>query len=51
MIFPTYEQLISEINKRHEQSKMIRTECSPNGWICRECRWKEHPEYEVEFDD
>ena len=38
-------------SERHEQSEMIRTECSPNGWICKECKWKEHPEYEVEFDD
>lgn len=37
--------------ERHEQSEMIRTDCSPNGWICKECKWKEHPEYEVEFDD
>ena len=37
-------------NIRLEQSDMIRDLCSPNGWICRECKWKQHPEYEIEFD-
>lgn len=23
---------------RHEQSEMIRDNCSPNGWICHDCR-------------
>ena len=33
----------------HEQSKMIRTDLSPNGWICRHC-WQENndPEWEEE---
>ena len=31
---------------RHEQSEMIRTNLSPNGWICYECYRDEHPEYE-----
>ena len=35
---------------RHEQSKMIRTYNSPNGWICIESQKQKHPEYEFEFD-
>ena len=26
---------------RHEQSEMIRANCTPNGWICEECYGKE----------
>ena len=36
---------------RYEQSEMIRTDCSPNGWKCKECELHEHPEYEIEFED
>lgn len=36
--------------ERHEQSEMIRTYSSPNGWICAECQRQKHPEYEFEFD-
>ena len=32
--------------ERHEQSDMIRTACSPNGWICLDCHRAEHPEYD-----
>ena len=35
---------------RHEQSEMVRTNNSPNGWICTECQHKLHPEYEIEFE-
>ena len=31
---------------RHEQSDMIRTACSPNGWLCDDCHRAEHPEYD-----
>lgn len=34
--------------ERWEQSDMIRTDNSPNGWICHECVLREHPEYEIE---
>ena len=34
--------------ERHEQSKMIRTITSPNGWICIKCAWMFHPEYDIE---
>lgn len=34
--------------ERHEQSEMIRTDNSPNGWICVDCQNKEHPEYEID---
>ena len=34
--------------KRHEQSEMIRTDDSPNGWICFECHNAEHPEYDLD---
>ena len=34
--------------ERHEQSEMIRTDNSPNGWICIDCQSKEHPEYEID---
>ena len=34
--------------ERHEQSDMIRTEQSPNGWLCEECYYSEHPEYEID---
>lgn len=34
--------------ERWEQSDMIRTDNSPNGWICHECVLREHPEYESE---
>lgn len=34
---------------RHEQSEMIRTDNSPNGWICAAC-WNDNtdPEWEEE---
>lgn len=32
---------------RHEQSEMIRTDKSSNGWICSECHDAEHLEYEI----
>ena len=32
--------------ERHEQGEMIRTEQSANGWICHECYYAEHPEYD-----
>lgn len=28
----------------HEQSDMIRTDLSPNGWMCHNCYLDEHPE-------
>ncbi len=34
--------------ERHEQREMIRTNESPNGWICRDCYFNEHPEYEID---
>lgn len=34
----------------HEQAQMIRTDTSPNGWICLDCELLLHPEYlEDEF--
>ena len=35
---------------RCEQSEMIRTYKSPNGWICTECQVQKNPEFEFEFD-
>ena len=35
---------------RHEQSDMVRTNLSPNGWLCMSCCFTNHPEYEIEFD-
>lgn len=32
--------------ERYEQSEMIRTNQSPNGWLCFDCCNVEHPEYE-----
>lgn len=34
--------------EKHEQSDMVRTEQSPNGWLCEECYYSEHPEYEID---
>lgn len=33
--------------ERHEQSEMIRTENSPNGWLCFDCHIKLYPEYDM----
>lgn len=33
--------------KRHEQCEMVRTNNSPNGWICEDCYIEEHPEEEI----
>lgn len=38
-------------NAQHEQSDMIRTNNSPNGWLCIDCQIQKHPEYEIEFED
>jgi predicted RNA-binding protein YlxR (DUF448 family) len=32
--------------ERYEQSKMLRTINSPNGWLCFDCYFAKHPEYE-----
>lgn len=32
--------------ERYEQSEMIRTNNSPNGWLCFDCHNTEHPEYD-----
>lgn len=34
--------------ERHEQSEMIRSNESPNGWICTECISNLHPEYDID---
>ena len=34
--------------ERYEQSEMIRTNRSPNGWVCFDCHNAEHPEYDIE---
>lgn len=34
--------------QRHEQSEMIRTDESPNGWVCRDCYSRIYPEFEIE---
>ena len=34
--------------ERHEQSEMIRTDQSPNWWICFDCYNLVHPEYDIE---
>lgn len=31
---------------RYEQSEMLRTDNSPNGWLCFDCHNAKHPEYE-----
>lgn len=36
--------------ERHEQSDMIRTIESPNGWLCEECYSDNHIEYGIEGD-
>lgn len=36
--------------ERYEQSEMRRSDCSPNGWICRDCIDMKHPEYYDEFE-
>lgn len=35
-------------NKRYEQTEMIRTFKSPNGWLCLDCFHESHPEYDIE---
>ena len=34
--------------EKHEQSEMIRTDNSPNGWICFDCHNAEYPEYAID---
>ncbi len=34
--------------ERYEQSEMIRTDESPNGWICEDCRATLRPEYDCD---
>ncbi len=34
--------------ERHEQSDMIRTNESSNGWLCVDCYNSEHPEYDTD---
>mgnify|MGYP003289690493 CR=1 FL=1 len=34
--------------EKHEQSDMIRTNNSPNGWLCVACHSHLHPEYDIE---
>lgn len=34
--------------ERNEQKEMIRSNESPNGWICFDCYKDEHPEEEIE---
>ena len=36
--------------ERQEQSKMIRDNGSPNGWICKDCYYDEHWEDECEME-
>lgn len=36
---------------RYEQSDLIRTYKSPNGWLCHECYRNQHPEEDIEFED
>ena len=33
-------------SERHEQGNMVRTDKSPNGWLCFDCYFAKHPEYE-----
>lgn len=33
---------------RFEQTNMIRTNLSPNGWLCLKCYYEERPEYEID---
>ena len=37
-------------NERHEQSEMIRTNESPNGWVCRTCYYEVYPEHSGYFE-
>lgn len=34
--------------EQHEQSEMIRTDESPNGWMCLDCHNIEFPEYDTD---
>lgn len=34
--------------ERHDQSDMIRSNDSPNGWMCVACHMNLHPEYDIE---
>ena len=34
--------------ERHEQSEMVRTVESPNGWLCFDCHNAKHPENDIE---
>ena len=34
--------------ERHEQSEMIRTDESPNGWMCLDCHNIEFPQYDMD---
>lgn len=36
--------------ERHEQSYMVRTVDSPNGWMCHRCHEEMHP-YDNYYDD
>lgn len=41
-----YYRKCGKCEERHEQSEMVRTDESPNGWLCEDCIREEHPEYE-----
>lgn len=43
-----YYRVCGICEEKDEQTQMIRTEASPNGWLCFECYHKEHPEYSEE---
>ena len=36
--------------ERLDQSEMIRTDQSSNGWICADCYYEKYPEYEMDGD-
>ena len=43
-----YNRKCGICGERHEQSEMVRTNQSPNGWLCVECHLHFHPEYDCE---
>lgn len=44
-----YYRKCGECGSRHEQSDMVRTNQSPNGWLCLDCIHNMHPEYDIDM--
>ena len=43
-----YNRKCGICGERHEQSEMVRTNQSLNGWLCVECHLHFHPKYDCE---